>query len=246
MITMDAMAIRRFVDELESFTKCKTEDERNHLEHLASYIISCAINNFTEQEVEGVIHAIYLSAKHHEGVYRDSGEAYLMHPLRVACKFMSLGLCDYKLTIATVLHDVVEDKTNKKERRSAEREIKDRFGDEIVLILKFVTKKLHPTKTADLADRERHFSELANSIYWRDKLLRIGDRHDNIETLHARPTNSQISKIDETHRYFPVICSTLFIRLKEDITITDKKGYITMTRRIVLDFQKSLNNFKPK
>lgn len=249
-IAMDAKAIRLFVDDLESFTKCKDGAERNQLEHLVSYIICCAINNFTAYQVEKVIEAIYVSAKHHEGIRRASGESYLIHPLSVAYFFMLLGLYDFKLTIAAILHDVIEDKTNKRERGSAKREIIERFGEEIKVIAKLVTKKFCRTKQEDLEGREIHFTRIIESDNWRGKLLRIGDRHHNHETLHEMPAENQARKLAESHKYFHLICSSLLSlleQLEQSGTITyDEKTKFKIVRRIVSHFLEDLNNYKIK
>lgn len=246
---MDSRAIKLFVNNLESFTKCKDETERNYIEHLVSYIICCAVNNFKTHQVEKVIEAIYLSAKHHEGIRRASDESYLVHPLSVAYFFMSLGLYDFELTIAAILHDVVEDKTNKRERRSAKREIIERFGEDIKVIVKLATKKFCLTKQEDLAGREEHFTRLIETDNWRGKLLRIGDRHHNHLTLHEiEAIERRVNKLKESHKYFHLICSSLLALLnqleKYGATPYEEKTKFKIVRRIVSHFQDYLNNYK--
>lgn len=243
---MDAKAIRLFVDSLELFTLCKNKKERRRIEHLISYIYNNSIQHFGYDQAKEVLTAIYLSAKHHENIRRASGESYIIHPLEVAYKFMYLGFYDFKLTVAAILHDAIEDKTNKRERRSAEREIREIFGEEIVKLVLLVTKKFFLTKSEDLADRKNYYAEVVNSGDWRVRLLKIGDRDHNIETLNEMPLDNQKRKLAETHKYFPVICTVLLEELSLYTKTAEDKFRLIIARRIVIRFNENLNNYKHK
>lgn len=243
---MDAKAIRLFVDNLELFTSCKSNKERKRIEHLVSYIYNCSLQNFGYDEAHEVLTAIFLSAKHHENVRRASGESYIIHPLEVAYKFMHLGFYDFKLTIAAILHDAIEDKTNKRERRSAEREIREKFGEEILKLVLSVTKKFFLTKSEDLADRKNYYTTVINSNDWRVQLLKIGDRDHNIETLNEMPLENQKRKLAETHTYFHIICSTLIMELSKNTETIDQKFRLIIARRIVIRFKENLNKYEHK
>lgn len=245
-IIMDAKVLKLFVDDLELFTKCKDKKERGEIEHFVSYIIGHSVNHFTIEETEKVVMAIYLSAKHHEHARRASGESYIIHPLRVAYKFMRMGFYDFKLTVAAILHDAIEDKTNKRERRSASREIIQYFGEEILVLVLLVTKKFFLTKSEDLANRNDYYLALTNSNEWRAKLLKVVDRNDNIETLSEMPLENQKRKIAETHRYFPKICDTLLVQLKKELVDHEQEFRFLMAKRIIIHFESNLNNYVPK
>ena len=63
----------------------------------------------TEEEHAKIDRAFQLAQASHKGIYRHSGEPYIMHPLRVAqivVEELGLGLTGI---LCSLLHDVVED-----------------------------------------------------------------------------------------------------------------------------------------
>lgn len=53
--------------------------------------------------------ALSFARAKHAGQYRKSGEAYIVHPLTMACNAVSLGIRDDNVIAAILLHDVCED-----------------------------------------------------------------------------------------------------------------------------------------
>src|SRR5690554_1971023 len=80
----------------------------------------------------------------HAGQTRDSGEAYINHPLGVAGILVDMGL-DRTSIAAALLHDVVEDTPVKLE------EIREKFGPEV----------------AALRSEERRVGKECRSGWWR-------------------------------------------------------------------------------
>lgn len=76
---------------------------------------------FDKQLVEK---AYFFAKKAHEGQFRNSGEAFIQHPLEVACILAELEL-DLTTIVAGLLHDVVED------THITLKEIEDEFGPEV-------------------------------------------------------------------------------------------------------------------
>ena len=68
----------------------------------------------------------------HEGQFRKSGEAYIIHPLWVGIILADLEL-DKETIVAGILHDVVEDTV------MTEQEITEIFGSEVALLVDGVT-----------------------------------------------------------------------------------------------------------
>ena len=68
------------------------------------------INSYIEDEKElQVINDAYeLARSKHEGQYRKTGEAYIIHPLNVALILTEI-YADYETISAGLLHDVLED-----------------------------------------------------------------------------------------------------------------------------------------
>ena len=95
-------------------------------------ILAATGNNYN---IEKINKAFEYAALLHEGQHRQSGEAYISHPIAVAEIAATLGL-DSDSLCAALLHDTVEDcseKTNLKE-------IEKRFGEDVALIVDGLTK----------------------------------------------------------------------------------------------------------
>ena len=90
---------------------------------------------FTEEEIKLIKRAHSYATIKHEGVYRDSGEAYITHPEAVAyILFDEMGLHDSNSICAALLHDVIED------TETDEKEIRELFGEDIAFLVNAVTK----------------------------------------------------------------------------------------------------------
>src|SRR3974390_119519 len=80
-----------------------------------------------------IVRAYETAAKAHEGQSRNSGEAYISHPLAVATILAGLGLDDVTIA-AALLHDAVEDTGFGLD------EIDMEFGSDVASIVDGVTK----------------------------------------------------------------------------------------------------------
>ena len=244
MEPMDARAVRLFVDDLESFTPCKKNGERDRIEHMVSYIHSCSVQHFTEDESVKVLLAIRLAARHHKGIYRASGESYITHPLEIAYDLSCSGIHIFELIVSAIVHDVPEDKPTPESRYCAETEIEVYFGVEVKALVKDVTKDFFETKAEDWANREKHFLALAKSKRWQAKFLKIRDRRHNMSTIGSVSPEARQRKTNETNKWFPLICDSLIKQLNkelEKVETTKERMQFMLVKKMVMDFQKDLN-----
>ena len=59
--------------------------------------------------IDLVLKSYKLAEFAHEGVYRESGEPYITHPLNVALNLLRMEVYDRDAICAALLHDTVED-----------------------------------------------------------------------------------------------------------------------------------------
>jgi GTP pyrophosphokinase len=127
--------------------------------------------------------------KAHGSQKRASGDPYFSHPLEVAGI-----LTDYRLDassiITALLHDTVEDTLATSE------EIREQFGEEIMLLVDGVTKLTQIELQSDQSDQAENFRKLvlAMSEDIRVLLVKLADRLHNMRTLNF------ISKRDKRRR----------------------------------------------
>ncbi len=118
----------------------------------------------------------------HEGQFRQSGDAYIVHPLAVAIILAELNVGPATLC-AGLLHDTIEDTKETRE------EITKEFGEDIASIVDGVTK-LTQMKFTSLeqkqAENHQHML-LAMAKDIRVIVVKLADRLHNIRTLQALP-----------------------------------------------------------
>lgn len=141
--------------------------------------------------------AYKLASEKHKGTTRNSGEAYINHPVRVAYRIASWGL-DNDSVIAALLHDVVEDCGVTKE------EIAAMFNMAIANLVDNVTsvdttitdaEKKHLTKS-DIDKMSA--TKLIRNMNRRALLVKIADRLDNLDTIDCFEVEKQIKKARDT------------------------------------------------
>jgi len=135
----------------------------------------------TKEDKELINKAFELSKKAHEGQKRLSGEPYFIHPFETAKILAQFGM-DAPIISAGLLHDVLED------TKTTEEEIKKEFGDDILFLIKGVTK----LGTLKYRGHERHveslrkfFIAMTNDL--RVVIIKFADRLHNLRTLQYVP-----------------------------------------------------------
>ena len=77
------------------------------------------VEEYNPDEVEVVKKAYFYADSLHKGQFRQSGEAYIMHPLNVAYILWLIMHADRDTVCAGLLHDTLEDTKYNKRRNSA-------------------------------------------------------------------------------------------------------------------------------
>ncbi len=158
--------------------------------------------------------AYLLAAKAHENQVRKSGEPYIIHPLYVAIILADLEM-DKETIAAGLLHDVIEDTV------MTEDEIKERFGEDVALLVDGVTKLEQLNFTNESGDKaedrleiqaenlRKMFLAMAKDI--RVILIKLADRLHNMRTLKYKSPESQQRIARETMEIYAPIAQRLGI-----------------------------------
>src|SRR3989339_405099 len=143
--------------------------------------------------------ACAFAEKAHAGQKRMNGEPYFNHVFETAKILTQLGM-DAKTIAAGLLHDILEDTEIKEE------EIKREFGDDILFLIKGVTK----LGTLKYRGHERHveslrkfFIAMANDL--RVVIIKFADRLHNLRTLEfLREDKRERISIESIEVYAPL------------------------------------------
>ena len=173
------------------------------------------INNYItdEHELDVIKKAYDLAFAKHEGQYRKTGEAYIIHPLNVAVILTEI-YADYETISAGLLHDVLEDCDCTVE------EMEKEVGINITKLVQGVTKlsKIHfSTENDYLIDYYKKII-VGMSEDVRVIIVKLADRLHNMRTLWALPKEKQKRKAKEALEILAPIGDHLGIhRIKSEL-----------------------------
>ncbi len=157
-------------------------------------------------QVERVREAFDYAETAHKGQKRQSGEAYITHPVAVADILADLHLDGATLT-AAILHDVVEDTP------SSMAEVEQKFGKEVAEIVDGVTKldqvQFKSRKEAQAESFRKMILAMVRDI--RVIMVKLADRTHNMRTIAAMPPEKRRAIARETLDIYGPIANRLGI-----------------------------------
>ena len=162
---------------------------------------------------ELVLEAYRFADAAHNGQTRDSGEAYIIHPLAVANILVEMGL-DTTSILAALLHDVVEDTEVSLE------EITLQFGEEVASLVDGLTKLskivFQNKQEQQVENLRKMFLAMAKDI--RVFLIKLADRLHNMRTLRYLPDERRRKIARETLEIYAPLAHRLgMYRLKWEL-----------------------------
>lgn len=179
--------------------------------------IEDVIRKVAEYNIAGIpkIRKAYeLADNLHRGVFRESGEPYITHPLSVAYTCACLRM-DTSSIVASILHDVVEDTEITLE------EIKKLFCSDVAMLVDGVTKlkglNFVTKEEQRLANMKKIILSMKKDI--RIILIKLSDRLHNMRTLqYKKREEKRVENALETLDLFAPIADRLGIyRMKTEL-----------------------------
>ena len=157
-----------------------------------------------QEEIELIWEAYRYSSKAHMGQKRIGGEAYISHPVSVACIASEFHL-DAASIQAALLHDVVEDTP------STADDIKNKFGTQVAKLVDGLSKLDKVQFKNDTEAQAENFRKmlLAMSQDVRVILIKLADRLHNMQTLKPLKPSKRIVISQETSDIYAPIANRL-------------------------------------
>ena len=157
-------------------------------------------------QIERIREAFDYAEAAHKGQKRQSGEAFITHPIAVAGILADLHL-DGATLAAAVLHDVVEDTP------SSMAEVEQKFGKEVAEIVDGVTKldqvQFKSRKEAQAESFRKMILAMVRDI--RVIMVKLADRTHNMRTIQAMPPEKRRAIARETLDIYAPIADRLGI-----------------------------------
>ncbi len=156
------------------------------------------------EDVENIQRAVAFSKSAHHGQLRQSGEAYVSHPIAVARILTKLHL-DTQAIIAALLHDVVEDTDVSTD------DIATQFGKPVAELVDGLSKldklQFETIEDAQAENFRKMLMAMARDV--RVILIKLADRLHNMRTLNAMSREKSERIARETMEIYAPIANRL-------------------------------------
>ncbi len=179
---------------------------------------------------ERVRGAFDLAVQIHARQKRKDGRPYMLHPLAVAHTCAEHWMTDVSVT-AALLHDTIEDAD--KQEGLTEAVLEERFGGEVAGIVGGVTKLERNLGEDGTDHRVETLKKLLHTTAREDIriiILKIFDRHHNVETLGVFDEEKRRRIGEETMRFY--------------VPIADRLGFYRVARQMEDDVFRTLQPAK--
>ncbi|WP_041076847.1 RelA/SpoT family protein [Thermotoga caldifontis] len=179
---------------------------------IVSEILKLSARNFSEEDKKKLAKAYELALFAHEGMFRESEEPFVNHPVEV-CKILAAMNVDIETVIAAMLHDAVEDSQG----RVKLEDIEQMFGKQIARIVDGVTKVSRINAPVDSADSALKLETIQKMLFAmaediRVIVVKLADRLHNMRTIDfVKDEQKKIYKAKETLEIYAPIAHKLGI-----------------------------------
>ena len=154
-----------------------------------------------------ILDAYKFAHQAHEGLYRKSGEPYIIHPVAVA-QILIDNKMDAPTIIAGLLHDVVED------TKYTLDDIEKLFGSTVRKLVDGVTKinemNLKSHRFGEAESIKHLLIAMGDDV--RVIFIKLADRLHNMKTIEFLPREKQIRMAKETQELFIPIAERIGVR----------------------------------
>ena len=165
--------------------------------------------------VEKITKAYEIARTLHEGQFRKSGEAYICHPVAVAKIVANLGL-DTDSICAALLHDTVEDCSDKVDLPKLKKEFGEQVAEMVDGLTKLVQIPFNNKEDEHMENLRKMFLAMAKDI--RVIFIKLADRLHNMRTLNAQPeAKRRMIALETMHVYAPLAHRLGVQRIKQEI-----------------------------
>lgn len=163
--------------------------------HAKQQLVRTLESYLPADDVRQVVVACEYAEQAHQGIFRKSGEPYIIHPIAVACILGQMQL-DADSLMAALLHDVIEDTDISKEQLAND------FSETVAELVDGVTKLTTSKDKQDNKAASFRKILLATLHDPRVIIIKLADRLHNMSTLGALSAEKRERIARETYDIF--------------------------------------------
>ena len=128
--------------------------------------------------IENVLKSYKIAEEKHSGVFRQSGEPYITHPIQVAKNLLDMEVWDIDVICAALLHDVIEDSNITKQ------EIAKEINPAVADLVDGVTKIRRMNFSSKTRQNQANTRKIVNGLNedYRIIIIKLADRLHNMRT----------------------------------------------------------------
>ena len=174
-------------------------------------------NKVAAKDIKKVLKAYKIAEEIHKGVYRESGEPYISHPLSVAKNLIDeMEVYDADTISAALLHDTIEDASFDFTKEDIAKEI----SEDCAVIVDGVTKMRRMNFSDRDSQNRANFRKILTSFNVDSRIIivKLADRLHNMRTLQYKKPNKQQDNARETlNVYVPLALAIGAYQIKNDL-----------------------------
>ena len=155
--------------------------------------------------IENVLKSYKIAEEKHSGVFRQSGEPYITHPIQVAKNLLDMEVWDIDVICAALLHDVIEDSNITKQ------EIAKEINPAVADLVDGVTKIRRMNFSSKTRQNQANTRKIVNGLNedYRIIIIKLADRLHNMRTLQYKTPEKQKENALETLEIFVPLANSL-------------------------------------
>lgn len=156
------------------------------------------------EQIQKIYNAYCVAKSAHQGQKRVSGEAYISHPVEVACILADMHM-DHQSVMAGLLHDVIEDTPISKSA------LENQFGQAVAELVDGVTKLKHIKFRSKEEAQAEYFRKMILAMVSdvRVVIIKLADRLHNLRTIGPLPPKRRKAIAKETLDIFAPLAHRL-------------------------------------
>ena len=177
--------------------------------------IKNSLKRTTPEDINLIDKAYELADFAHKGVYRESGEPYISHPLNVAANLIKMEVFDTNAICAALLHDTVEDNDD-----ISLEDIIEITNHDVADLVDGVTKmrrmNFSTKKDQNDANTRKIITGLTKDL--RIILIKLADRLHNMNTLqYKKPEKQKDNSIETMNLFVPLAGAIGAYQIKSEL-----------------------------